>query len=116
VPRRLQSGERDYDGRVSMCNDAMIRTALYEADQVLLTCTGKWSRLKAWGIQVAWWLPPWPGVLLLSGTASAWTGRNSVGATRLIDNQLVPSGVEIVMIDSASSDYIWWVERPALHM
>jgi len=41
APRRFQSGEMDYDGRVSKCGDAMMRTALYEAAQVLLTRTQK---------------------------------------------------------------------------
>src|SRR6516162_4665014 len=49
----LQSGETDYDGRISKCGDAMMRTALYEAAQVLLTRTQKWSWLKAWGMQLA---------------------------------------------------------------
>ena len=31
----------------------MMRTALYEAAQVLLTRTQKWSWLKAWAMQVA---------------------------------------------------------------
>jgi transposase len=31
----------------------MMRTALYEAAQVLLTRTQTWSWLKAWGMQVA---------------------------------------------------------------
>ena len=31
----------------------MLRTALYEAAQVLLTRTRTWSWLKAWGMQVA---------------------------------------------------------------
>jgi len=53
TPRRFQSGETDYDGRISKCGDAMMRTALYEAAQVLLTRTQKWSWLKAWGMQVA---------------------------------------------------------------
>src|SRR5215831_3985282 len=49
VPRRFQSGETDYDGRISKCGDAMMRTALYEAAQVLLTRTrnGPGSRLGA---------------------------------------------------------------------
>ena len=42
APRRFQSGERDYDGGVSKCGDAMMRTALYEAAQVLLTRTRTW--------------------------------------------------------------------------
>jgi transposase len=53
APRRYQSGDTDYDGRVSKCGDAMMRTALYEAAQVLLTRTQKWSWLKAWGMQLA---------------------------------------------------------------
>lgn len=53
APRRIQSGEVDYDGRISKCGDEMLRTALYEAAQVLLTRTKKWSWLKAWGIRVA---------------------------------------------------------------
>jgi transposase len=53
APRRYQSGDTDYDGRVSKCGDAMMRTALYEAAQVLLTRTQKWCWLKAWGMQVA---------------------------------------------------------------
>jgi transposase len=53
APRRFQSGERDYDGRISKCGDAMMRAALYEAAQVLLTRTQTWSWLKAWGMQVA---------------------------------------------------------------
>jgi transposase len=39
VPRRFQSGETGYDGRISKRRDAMMRTALYEAAQVLLTRT-----------------------------------------------------------------------------
>lgn len=53
APRRFQSGEVDYDGRISKCGDEMLRTTLYEAAQVLLTRTKKWSWLKAWGLQVA---------------------------------------------------------------
>jgi len=53
TPRRFQSGEADYEGRISKCGDAMLRSMLYEAAQVLLTRTGKWSWLKAWGVQVA---------------------------------------------------------------
>jgi len=52
TPKRYQSGETDYDGRVSKCGDTLLRTMLYEAAQVLLT-HGKWSWLKAWGVRVA---------------------------------------------------------------
>ena len=53
TPKRYQSGEVDYDGRVSKCGDALLRTMLYEAAQVLLTHGSKWSWLKAWGMRVA---------------------------------------------------------------
>jgi transposase len=55
TPKRYQSGEIDYDGRVTKCGDAMLRTMLYEAAQVLLVHSGKWSWLKAWGMRVAQW-------------------------------------------------------------
>ena len=35
-------------GRISKWGDAMMRTALYEAAQVLLTRVKRWSALKAW--------------------------------------------------------------------
>jgi transposase len=53
TPKRYQSGEVDYDGRVSKCGDTMLRTMLYEAAQSLLTHSRKWSWLKAWGMRVA---------------------------------------------------------------
>ena len=53
TPKRYQSGETDYDRRVSKCGDVLLRTMLYEAAQVLLIHSGKWSWLKAWGMRVA---------------------------------------------------------------
>src|SRR6516165_7099742 len=53
TPKRYQSGEIDYDGGVSKCGDALLRTMLYEAAHSLLTCNRKWSWLKAWGVRVA---------------------------------------------------------------
>jgi len=53
TPKRYQSGEVDYDGGVSKCGDALLRTMLYEAAHSLLIHSGKWSWLKAWGIRVA---------------------------------------------------------------
>ena len=37
TPKRYQSGEIDYDGGVSKCGDALLRTMLYEAAHSLLT-------------------------------------------------------------------------------
>ena len=51
--RRYQSGEIDFDGHISRCGDAAVRTALYTAANALLTRSSKWSSLKAWGMKVA---------------------------------------------------------------
>jgi len=53
TPARDQSGERDCMGTISRCGDEMMRTALYEAAQVMLTHSAKWSWLKAWAMQIA---------------------------------------------------------------
>ena len=51
--RRYASGESDWTGRISTCGDAMLRSYLYEAANVLLARTARWSTLKAWGICLA---------------------------------------------------------------
>ena len=51
--RRHASGEVDRSGRISKCGDAMLRTYLFEAANVLLTRVPKWSALKAWGMRLA---------------------------------------------------------------
>jgi hypothetical protein len=38
VPRRYQSGEVDYTGSIFKCGDRRVRTLLYEAANVMLTC------------------------------------------------------------------------------
>lgn len=53
TPRKYQSGEVDRMGRISKWGDAMMRTALFEAAQVLLTRVRRWSALKAWAAQVS---------------------------------------------------------------
>jgi len=53
TPKRYQSGEVNFDGGVSKCGDALLRTMLYEAAHSLLIHGRKWSWLKAWGIRVA---------------------------------------------------------------
>ena len=40
-------------GSISQCGDAMMRTMLFEAAQVMLTRSTKWSWLKAWAMKVA---------------------------------------------------------------
>jgi transposase len=53
TPKKYQSGETDVTGGISKVGDAMVRTALYEAANVLLTRTGKFSSLKRWALEVA---------------------------------------------------------------
>lgn len=53
TPRKYQSGEIDRMGRISKCGDEMMRTALYEAANSMLTRTTRWSWLKAWAMGVA---------------------------------------------------------------
>ena len=53
TPARDQSGERDRPGAISRCGDQMMRTALYEAAQVMLLRSAKWSWLKAWAMKIA---------------------------------------------------------------
>jgi len=53
TPRRYASGEIDRNGRISKCGDALVRTALFEAANVLLTRVKGWCALKAWGLRLA---------------------------------------------------------------
>jgi transposase len=52
-PRKYQSGEADWTGHISKVGDETVRTALYEAANVALTRTVKFSALKAWAMRVA---------------------------------------------------------------
>lgn len=53
TPRRYQSGQVDVTGRISKVGDAMVRAALYEAAQVMLTRTRSPSALKSWAMRIA---------------------------------------------------------------
>jgi transposase len=53
TPRRYASGEVDRSGGISKCGNTALRTLLYEASVTMLTRSGKWSRLKAWGVRLA---------------------------------------------------------------
>jgi len=53
TPKKYQSGETDYTGRISKIGDASVRTALYEAAQVILTKPVRGSDLKTWALGVA---------------------------------------------------------------
>ncbi len=53
TPKKYQSGETDVTGRISKIGDASVRTALYEAANVILTRPVKGSSLKSWAVRVA---------------------------------------------------------------
>jgi transposase len=53
TPKKYQSGETDVTGGISKVGDAMVRAALYEAANVMLTRAGRFSTLKRWGLEVA---------------------------------------------------------------
>nr|WP_320144145.1 IS110 family transposase [uncultured Cohaesibacter sp.] len=53
TPRRYASGEMDWSGRISKCGDAMLRSYLFEAANVVLTRTKHTCSLKEWGMEIA---------------------------------------------------------------
>jgi transposase len=54
TPRKYQSGETDYTGRISKIGDSSVRTALYEAAHIMLTKPVKGcSALKSWAMRIA---------------------------------------------------------------
>jgi transposase len=54
TPKRHQSGETDYTGRISKIGDGSVRTALYEAAHLMLTKPIKGcSQLKSWAMRIA---------------------------------------------------------------
>jgi transposase len=53
TPKRYRSGETDVSGGISKVGDAMVRTALDEAADAMLTRTVRVSALKRWALEVA---------------------------------------------------------------
>ncbi len=53
TPKKYQSGETDVTGGISKMGDTMVRTALYEAANVMLTRVGRFSTVKRWALEVA---------------------------------------------------------------
>lgn len=53
TPRRYASGEIDRMGRISRCGDALVRSYLYEAANIMLTRTRATSPLRSWGMKLA---------------------------------------------------------------
>jgi transposase len=53
TPRRFQSGEMDWSGRISRAGDAAVRRALYQAANVLIHHSRGWCALKSWAVRLA---------------------------------------------------------------
>ncbi len=54
TPKKYQSGETDYTGRISKIGDSSVRTALYEAAHIMLTKPLKGcTQLKSWAMRIA---------------------------------------------------------------
>jgi Transposase IS116/IS110/IS902 family len=53
TPRKYQSGETDITLGISRVGDTMVRVALYEAAQVMLTRVVRFSALKRWAMEIA---------------------------------------------------------------
>jgi transposase len=53
TPKKYQSGEMNVTGRISKIGDAGVRTALYEAANIILTRPVKGSVLKSWAARIA---------------------------------------------------------------
>ncbi len=66
TPKKYQSGETEVTGGISKAGDAMVRTALYEAANVMLTRAGKFSTLTSAGRWTS------PNVGACDGPRSPW--------------------------------------------
>ena len=53
TPRRHQSGEMDWSGRVSKCGDATMRGLLFEAGSCVIRQVKRFSTLKSWAVRLA---------------------------------------------------------------
>jgi len=53
TPAQHQSGESDRTSGISRCGDEMMRVMLYEAAQIMLVRSARWSWLKAWAMNIA---------------------------------------------------------------
>jgi transposase len=53
TPRRYQSGEMDWSGRISKCGDGTMRSLLFEAATTLIGRVQKFSALKSWAVRLA---------------------------------------------------------------
>ncbi|MGI9354725.1 MAG: transposase [Rhizobiaceae bacterium] len=53
TPRRYQSGETDWSGRISKRGDSSMRKLLYKAANILIQRVPRFLPLKAWAVRLA---------------------------------------------------------------
>ena len=53
TPRRHQSGEMDWSGRISKCGDRAMRSLLFEAASALISRVQRFSALKSWAVRLS---------------------------------------------------------------
>ncbi|WP_116970567.1 IS110 family transposase [Blastomonas sp. UPD001] len=53
TPKRYQSGEVDWSGRISKAGDSLVRASLFEAAQVLMTRVARPTALRSWALRLA---------------------------------------------------------------
>lgn len=53
TPKRHQSGDVDWSGRISKCGDGVMRSLLFEAATTLITRVKKFSALKSWAVRLS---------------------------------------------------------------
>jgi Transposase IS116/IS110/IS902 family len=78
TPAKYKSGETDRTGAISRCGDEMMRMMLYEAAQIMLVRSVKWSWLKAWGDRTSSTLSQREQRL----PASSGAGMHAIGGSR----------------------------------
>lgn len=87
TPSQYQSGETQFQGRISRCGEANMRALLYEAAQVMLFRSQKWSWLKAWAMKVVRRCGAKKGIVALARRLAVvmhrmWLGGTTFRATR----------------------------------
>jgi transposase len=87
TPKKHQSGETDITGRISKIGDGSVRTALYEAANVILTRPIKGGRLKSWAMKLAKRAGMKKAKVALARKLAVVLHRMWVNATRFVFDQ-----------------------------
>ena len=91
TPKKRQSGETDVTGRISKIGDASVRTALYEAANVILTRPIKGGGLKSWAMKLAKRAGMRKAKVALARKLAVVLHRMWVDATSFIDKAAGPA-------------------------